>query len=128
MDHEFLHNVLGAMSGRMRELSETRSDMGAEEVTVLAASLQFCMREVEEAWNWALDLKNRCKRLRQEVEQNEAMIDQLHLLMARWTDAQGMNGAIGPAAAQAADGSEPETALEAALAEMGRQMPAGGGA
>ena len=129
MKNDFYLTVLRTVAGRMCELAETGTEMDLQELTVLTGSLQFSLNEAADAWRFQVELESEITRLSREVRQNEAMIDQLHLLMARWTDAQGMNGAIGPAAGEAVERVEAaETALEAVLAEMGRQMPAGGGA
>ena len=42
MKNDFYLTVLRTVAGRMCELAETGTEMGAEELTVLTASLQFC--------------------------------------------------------------------------------------
>ena len=133
MKNDVYLTVLRTVAGRMCELAETGTEMGAEELTVLTASLQFCLNDAEDAWKFQAELESQNIRLSREVRQNEAIIDQLHRVLARRTLNMATNeatdGAIGPAAGEAAERVEAaETALEAVLAEMGRQMPAGRGA
>ena len=77
MKNDLMLAVLHAVAGRMCELTETGEDMNADEMAVLAGSLQFCLHAVEDVLNFQAELQSQNILLSREVRQNEALIDQL---------------------------------------------------